>query len=66
MQALKHELTTLRNAVNFGDPFIIQQTFGKGKVVAIMSTVGKDWNDWCGGCALPGRRPAAMTTKHGG
>lgn len=48
--ALQDELNKLREDVNYGDPFIIHQTFGKGKVVAVMSTVGKDWNDWCGGC----------------
>ncbi len=47
---LKRQLNDLRERVNFGDPFIVTQTYGKGKVVAVMSTVGKDWNDWCGGC----------------
>jgi hypothetical protein len=49
VQALKHSLTSLREDVNYGDPFIITQGLGKGKVVAVMSTVGRDWNDWSGG-----------------
>jgi hypothetical protein len=51
VQSLKKALTSLREDVNYGDPFIITQNFGKGKVVAVMSTVGKDWNDWAGGSA---------------
>jgi hypothetical protein len=49
IEALKKELTTLRNDVSYGDPFIITRKFGKGKVVAVMSTAGKDWNEWCAG-----------------
>ena len=49
VQTLRRDLTGLRDRVNYGDPFVITQTFGKGKVVAVMSTAGKDWNDWGGG-----------------
>jgi hypothetical protein len=35
--------------VRYGDPFIVGHQFGKGRVVAVMSTAGKDWNDWAGG-----------------
>jgi len=49
VQSLRHALTSLRDDVQYGDPFIIAQNFGKGKVVAVMTTVGKDWNKWAGG-----------------
>ncbi len=49
VQTLRRDLASLRDRVNYGDPFVIAQKFGKGKVVAIMSTAGKDWNDWGGG-----------------
>lgn len=49
--ALKGSLERLRFQVNYGDPFVLSQSFGKGKVVAMMSTAGKDWNDWGGGSA---------------
>src|SRR5439155_11925681 len=51
VQKLKEQLNALRRDVSFGDPFVVAQTYGKGKVVAVMSTVGKEWNDWAGGCA---------------
>jgi hypothetical protein len=51
VRLLKDELANLREAVNYGDPFVITHTFGKGKVVAVLSTVGKEWNDWAGGSA---------------
>ncbi|HZZ82620.1 MAG TPA: BatA domain-containing protein [Gemmataceae bacterium] len=49
VQTLRRDLKNLRERVNYGDPFIITQNFGKGKVVAVLSTAGKDWNDWGGG-----------------
>jgi hypothetical protein len=49
VQSLKHALTSLREDVTYGDPFVITQNFGKGKVVAVMSTLGREWNDWAGG-----------------
>jgi hypothetical protein len=49
VQSLKHALTSLREDVTYGDPFVVTQNFGKGKVVAVMSTLGRDWNDWAGG-----------------
>lgn len=51
VQSLKRELASLRDTVRYGDPFIVFQTFGKGKVTAVMSTAGKDWNDFAGGSA---------------
>lgn len=49
VQTFKRDLLNLRDRVNYGDPFILTQSFGKGKVVAVLSTAGKDWNDWGGG-----------------
>jgi Aerotolerance regulator N-terminal len=49
IQTLRDQFTRLRDQVHYGDPFIITQTFGKGRVVAVMSTAGKDWNKWSGG-----------------
>jgi hypothetical protein len=47
--ALRDELGKLRDQVRYGDPLIVAGQFGKGKVVAVMTTVGKEWNDWAGG-----------------
>ncbi|MBI1831553.1 MAG: BatA domain-containing protein [Planctomycetes bacterium] len=49
VQGLKKELLDLREDVQYGDPFVIAQEFQKGRVVAIMSTLGREWNDWSGG-----------------
>ncbi|MBI2804843.1 MAG: BatA domain-containing protein [Planctomycetes bacterium] len=51
VETVKRQLNALRKEVRYGDPFVIMRKFGKGKVVAVMSTAGKDWNDWPGGCA---------------
>lgn len=47
--SLRDEFTKLRDQVRYGDPLIVASQFGKGKVVAVMTTAGKDWNDWAGG-----------------
>jgi hypothetical protein len=47
---LKKDVVDLRDQAKYGDPFIIAGTFGKGKVVAVMTTAGKEWNAWGGGC----------------
>ncbi len=49
MATLRKDALDLRDQAKFGDPFIIAETFGKGKVVAVMTTAGKEWNDWGGG-----------------
>ena len=49
IQTLQGQLTRLREQVHYGDPFVVAQTYGKGRVVAVMSTAGKDWNKWSGG-----------------
>jgi hypothetical protein len=46
---LRKEVTDLRDQAKYGDPFVVASTFGKGKVVAVMTTAGKEWNDWGGG-----------------
>jgi hypothetical protein len=51
VQTIKRQLTSLREDVQYGDPYIVLQNFGKGKVVAVLSSAGKDWNDWAGGSA---------------
>jgi hypothetical protein len=49
IRTLKKEIIDLRDQVRYGDPFIVAKSFGKGRVVAVMTTAGKDWNDWGGG-----------------
>jgi hypothetical protein len=50
MQDLKNEVEQLRDAVAYGDPLIVVKKYGKGRVVAIMTSAGRTWNDWSGGC----------------
>jgi hypothetical protein len=48
--SLRQDIEALRDQLLYGDPFIVAQRFGKGQVVAVLSTAGKEWNDWGGGC----------------
>jgi hypothetical protein len=49
IRTLRDEVVKLRDQVRYGDPFIVAKNFGKGRVVAVMTTAGKEWNDWAGG-----------------
>lgn len=46
---LRDDLIKLRDQVRYGDPLVVAGNYGKGKVVAVMTTAGKEWNDWGGG-----------------
>jgi hypothetical protein len=48
-KSLKKEAEDLRDESLYGDPFVVAQRYGKGRVTAVMSTAGKEWNDWGGG-----------------
>ncbi len=50
VHALAEEIRSLRDQAKFGDPFVVASSFGKGKVVAVMTTAGKRWTSWPGGC----------------
>ncbi len=49
-QKLRNELNALRETVQYGDPLVLTNRFGKGQVVAFLTTAGRAWNDWAGGC----------------
>ncbi|MBI3411722.1 MAG: BatA domain-containing protein [Planctomycetes bacterium] len=46
---LREDITRLAEQANYGDPFVVTSQYGKGRVVAVMSTAGKEWSDWGGG-----------------
>jgi len=49
MGSLRDDIKSLRDLVLYGDPLVVAGLYGKGKVVAVMTTAGKTWNDWGGG-----------------
>jgi len=49
MSTLRKDALDLRDQAKYGDPFVIASHFGKGKVAAIMTSAGKEWNTWGGG-----------------
>jgi hypothetical protein len=46
---LKTNVEQLRNAVKFGDPLVVTRRFGKGRVVAVLTSASTRWNEWAGG-----------------
>jgi hypothetical protein len=49
VRTLRDDIQKLRDQAKYGDPFVVLRHFGKGKVVAVMTTAGKEWSDWGGG-----------------
>jgi hypothetical protein len=46
---LARELQQLHDQAMYGDPFMVLRRYGNGQVVAVMTTAGKEWNNWGGG-----------------
>ena len=46
---IRARMERMREAVQLGDPLIVVRTFGKGRVVAVMTTAGRKWNNWAAG-----------------
>jgi hypothetical protein len=51
IEALRRAVVRLHDEAKYGDAFVIGAQFGKGRVVACMTTAGKEWNNWGGGSA---------------
>ncbi len=51
LQRIRKEVANIIEQARYGDPFVVSTLYGKGKTVAVMSTAGKEWNDWAGGSA---------------
>jgi hypothetical protein len=59
-QKLRAELNTLREMVQYGEPLVVTGRFGRGQTVAFLTTAGRGWNDWAGGCLASGTYPVVM------
>jgi hypothetical protein len=46
---LYKEAESLRRRLLYSHPIMVVGQFGQGRVVAVLTTAGKDWNDWAGG-----------------
>ena len=61
IQDLGRKIDEFRQRIQYGDPLMIAKRYGKGKVVAFMTTAGKAWNNWAGGCLADRLYPVVMT-----
>ncbi len=49
IRPLLEDVVRLRQQILYGDPLVVAHHFGKGRVMAVMTTLGKEWSDWAGG-----------------
>jgi hypothetical protein len=59
-QKLRARINRFRETVTFGDPLVVREQYGKGKVVAFLTTAGRAWNDWAGGSMASPTYPVVM------
>jgi hypothetical protein len=57
---LRADLNALRETVQYGDPLVLAHRFGKGQTVLFLTTAGRGWNDWAGGCPASWTYPMIM------
>jgi hypothetical protein len=61
LQELKSDFEQFRDSIKFGDPLIVTKRFGKGRVVAFMTSASTRWNDWAGGSVASFTFPIIVT-----
>ena len=49
VRSLLEDVIRLRHQARHGDPLVLGGQFGKGRVVAVLTTAGKEWNDFAAG-----------------
>jgi hypothetical protein len=59
-QKLRNRIEQFRETVRMGDPLVVSKRYGKGKVVAFMTTAGRNWSDWAGGSLASPTYPVVM------
>jgi hypothetical protein len=59
-QKLHARIEQFREEVLLGDPLVITQVYGKGRVIAFLTTAGRGWSDWAGGSLATPTYPVVM------
>ncbi len=57
-EPLRREFEQFSEEIRYGDPFMVAKQFGKGHVVACMSSGGPAWNEWATSPLYPIFMPA--------
>jgi len=54
MRALKNDIDDFLKTVKYGDPLVVTRPYGKGRVLAFLTSAGtrSKWNEWASGLAL--------------
>jgi hypothetical protein len=53
VKELRQQIAALRDKTRYADPIVVAAPFGKGRVVACLTSAGGSWNDWADGPASP-------------
>ena len=54
---LHRHIAQVLEEVELGDPLVVSSRFGKGKAVVVLTTAGRKWSEWPGGCPAESTYP---------
>jgi hypothetical protein len=60
VQQLRGRLDKFRETVQLGDPLVVAAAYGRGRVVAFLTSAGRSWSDWAGGSVASLTYPVIM------
>ena len=49
IQTLAKDAENLRRRLLYSHPMVLTSQFGQGRIIAVLTSAGKEWNDWAGG-----------------
>src|SRR5262249_40799026 len=60
-RALAEALRDLRDTTQYGDPLVVNKRYGKGHVLAVLTSASTRWNEWSGGSVASFTFPVFVT-----
>jgi hypothetical protein len=60
MKGLKQDIENLLEKLSYGDPLVVTGSHGRGRVCAILTSAGTEWNDWGTGSMASWTYPVFM------
>jgi hypothetical protein len=59
-QKLRGRIEQFHETVQLGDPLVVSRQYGKGRVLAFLTSAGRSWSDWAGGSFATPTYPVVM------
>lgn len=60
VEELRGRFETLRDTVQYGDPLVVTGTYGKGRTLVWLTSIGRKWSSWAGDFPVSATFPVVM------